>query len=80
MCENQQGKIYKYKGYIMLFGLFRIRKDFAFWQEIWSSNKTCSPNLNNNTYIKRLEPFLQKICTIKWIESDHATEKEVCYL
>ena len=80
MCENQQWKTHVFKGHIMLFGLFRIRKDFAFWQEIGSRNKTCSPHVNSNGYIERLEPFLQKICTIKWIETDLVTEKEVCYL
>ena len=56
-------KMKDYKGYIMLFGLFRIRRDFSFWLQC-----SGSPYAANHDYWQKLEPFLQKICTIKWVK------------
>lgn len=63
-----------YKGMIMFLGMFRIRRDVAYLQEI-----SGSPYLDQMTYINRLEPILRKFCTIKWVEIDPITEPETCY-
>jgi hypothetical protein len=73
-------KTKSFKGVIMLFGLFRIRKDFAFWQELSGKNPEVGGcYANQKHYLERLEPWLQKWCTIKWIETEAATEPEICY-
>lgn len=81
-----------FKGMIMLFGLFRIRGDFAFWQEFRGKDvQIGAAYVDNVKYIKRLaeqsrskylqriEPFLRNICTIKWIETTPENEPIPCY-
>jgi hypothetical protein len=63
----------EYKGYIMLFGLFRIRRDFSFWQQC-----TGSPYAFNDGFWKTLEPLLRKVCTIKWLEMEE-NDSEIAY-
>lgn len=79
---STQAKEFKhYKGYIMLFGLFRIRRDFGFYIKFggFHMETNGSPYIDNASYIKRLEPFIRNICTIKWIEFDPKTEDQVYY-
>jgi len=65
-----------YKGHLMLFGLFRIRRKMSY-------GTICSypPCINSNDILKRhVEQWLQNWCTIKWIETDFKTDPEPCYL
>lgn len=70
---NRKPEMKDYKGYIMLLGLFRIRRDFSFWLQC-----TGSPYASNHQYREKLEPILQKFCTIKWVEMEK-NDPEIAY-
>lgn len=55
----------EYKGKLMLFGLFHIRKESDLYLKC-----TGSPSAFNKQELERnFEPIIQRYCTIKWIEN-----------
>ena len=74
--DSMQRNYREYKGYLMLFGLFRIRKDVAF-----GVKTSGAPSVMSKDILERhTEPLIQKLCTIKWVETDFFTDPEECYL
>ena len=58
----------RYKGEVKLFGFIPLGRNLDMELELISTTQETNPYLWNSSEIKKLEPFLQKICTISWTE------------